>query len=182
MRNSLFSRYNFHSHTFCVWQEVPSDTINGMRINFTSKSKSQYIFVLDGLYRISDHWGRVANCHWRINPISAYKNQNRTVAFAFWTDFYSNEDHSNLFYIKVDWELSAVNFYHKSDKNIIGTEIFRNAKETAKIIRIIKEILSSEGWAKYLNHKNLKDLRRKIVTELITTSRSFIEIKKDYLV
>jgi len=180
MGKGNFSKINFHSYTFCIWNEVPFEYIKGMKISYTSKSKSQYIFTNEGIYRISNHWGRVANCHWRIIPIAVYKNQKNIIGFANWTDFYSNDDVSKSFYIKVDWKLERVNFFHKNDGNLTGTELLLNAKETAKKIRLIKDIFTTQEWAKYLNHKNIDDLRKEIVTELITTSHTFIDIKKKY--
>ena len=84
-----YTKDNFHSHTFCLWKEVLMNEIKDFKINYTSQSGSQYIFKPEGLYRISNHWGRVANCHWRLVPISEFKNQKKTVAFAYWNDFYA---------------------------------------------------------------------------------------------
>jgi hypothetical protein len=176
-----YTRYNFHSHTFCIWKEVPFEEIKDLKVNYTSQSGSRYIFTETGLYRISNHWGRVANCHWRLIPLETFKSQNTTVAFANWVDFYSNDDTSKLFYIKVDWETGEVNFYHKQTAKANETVILRNAKETAKTIRIIKEVLSEEDWAKYLKYDDLNQLRHEVVTALVNTSKTFLQVKKDYL-
>lgn len=176
-----YTRYNFHKHTFCIWQEVPYADVKDRKISYTSDSGSQYIFTGDGLYRISDHWGRVANCHWRLVPIQQFKNQNTTVAFARWNDFYSNDDTARFFFIRMDWETYEVNFYHKLSATDGDIAILRNAKETAKTIRVIKEVLSETTWAKYLQYEDLELLRKEIVNELINTNKSFLEIKKAYL-
>jgi hypothetical protein len=42
--------------------------------------------------------------------------------------------------------------------------------------------LTQEEWAKYLNYENLETLRNEIVTELVTTSKSFLEVKKKFVV
>nr|WP_294776292.1 hypothetical protein [uncultured Flavobacterium sp.] len=177
-----YSKLNFHSHTFCIWKEVPFREIATLKISYTSQSGSQYIFTTEGLYRISNHWGRVANCHWRLIPMSEFKNQNTTVAFAHWTDFYSNDDTSRLFFIKVNWDNQEVNFYHKNSAEAHEKVVFRNAKETAKTIRTIKEILTREDWAKYLKYEDLDALRKEIIYELVNTSKSFLEVKKAHLV
>lgn len=176
-----YTRYNFHSHTFCIWKEVPFEEIKDLKVNYTSQSGSRYIFTETGLYRISNHWGRVANCHWRLIPLETFKSQNTTVAFANWVDFYSNDDTSKLFYIKINWETGEVNFYHKQTAQANETVILRNAKETAKTIRIIKEVLSEEDWAKYLKYDDLNQLRHEVVTALVNTSKTFLQVKKDYL-
>ena len=131
-------------------------------------------------YRISNHWGSVANCHWRLIPLSEFKNQNTTVAFAKWKDFYSNDDLSKLFYIQVDFETLEVNFYHKESLEKESDVILRNAKDTAKIIRKVKEIITETDWAKYLEYEDIEKLRKEIILAMIQTTKSFIEIKMDY--
>jgi len=181
MANKTYTKLNFHSHTFCIWKEVPFAEIKELKINYTSQSGSQYIFTPEGLYRISNHWGRVANCHWRLIPLTEFKNQNITVAFAHWTDFYSNDDKSKLFYVKVNFETKEVNFYHKLTVENKEKVVLRNAKDTSKTIRTIKEVLTQEDWAKYLKYEDIETLRNEIVTELINTSKSFLEVKKNHL-
>lgn len=159
--------------------------ISDLKINYKSQSGSEYIFTAKGLYRISNHWGRVANCHWRLIPLAQYKNQNTIVGFANWTDFYSNDDTSKLFFIKVNIDPDAsgqdVNFYHKLSADAQEKVIFRNAKETAKTIQTIKKVLTETDWAKYLQYQDLKALRKDVVNELVNTEKSFLEIKKQYL-
>lgn len=176
-----YHKHNFHSHTFCIWSEVPFTEIKLLKINYTSQSGSQYIFTEEGLYRISNHWGRVANCHWRLLPLAQFKNQNTTVAYARWTDFYSNDDTSKLFFIKVDPVTNEVNFYHQQSKEKEERVVLRNAKETAKTIRIIKEILTETSWAKYLEYDDLEAFRKEIMLQLVTTTKTFPEIKRAYL-
>jgi len=176
-----YNRINFHSRTFCVWYEVPFTEIQSFKINYKSKSGSQYIFTPKGVYRISNHWGRVADCHWRLIPMAEFKNQNNTVAYANWIDFYSNDDTSKIFYIKVNTATKEINFYHK--QSLLNDEqvVLRNAKETAKTIRIIKEVFTETDWAKYLNYEDLEELRKDVIMKLILTNKSFLEIKKAYL-
>ena len=175
-----YRKHNFHKHTFCIWKEVPTAQVVGLKISYTSISGSQYIFTTEGLYRISNHWGRVANCHWRLIPLAIFKSQHNIAAFANWSDFYSNDDSSKLFFIKVDLDRKEANFYHKESADIHENVIFRNAKETAKTIRTIKEVLTEERWAKHLKYNDLEVLRKEIITELIETNKSFLEVKKQY--
>ena len=175
-----YNKRNFHSHTFCVWHEVAEEEIAVLKINYTSQSGSQYIFTIDGLYRISNHWGRVANCHWRLIPLNQFKNQNTTVAYARWCDFYSNDDTSKLFFISINLDTQEVNFYHKSSVANNENVVLRNAKDTAKTIRIIKEVLTETAWSKHLKFEDLDVLRKEIIDELVNTNKSFLEIKKQY--
>ncbi len=176
-----YTRLNFHSHTFCIWKEVPFAQIKALSISYTSQSGSQYIFTPEGLYRISNHWGRVANCHWRLIPLKEFKNQNITVGFAHWTDFYSNDDTSRLFFIRMDWQTHEVNFYHKLSAAENEKLILRNAKETAKTIRTIREVLSQEDWAKHLKYDDFEALRTEVVGELVNSNKTFLEVKKPFL-
>lgn len=181
MVNKIYKKHNFHKHTFCIWKEVLPVAIKDLKISYTSQSGSRYIFTADGLYRISNHWGRVANCHWRLIPLAEFKNQHNIVAFASWSDFYSNDDTSKLFFIRMDENTQEVNFYHKQSADESEHLIFRNAKDTAKAIRTIKEVLTETSWAKHLNYTDFEALRKKIVADLINTNHSFLEVKKQYL-
>ena len=181
MENKIYNKLNFHSHTFCIWKEVLFNEFNNLKISYKSPSGSQYIFSSDGLYRISNHWGRVANCHWRLIPLDKFKNQNTIVGFANWSDFYSNNDNSKLFFIKVDFETKDVNFYHKLSTEIQEKIVLRNAKETAKTIQTIKMVLYEKDWAKHLKYQDLEVFRKMIVNELIYSEKRFIEIKRQYL-
>jgi len=177
----IYTKLNFHKHTFCIWNEVLFSEIAEMKISYISQSGSQYIFTDEGLYRVSNHWGRVANCHWRLIPLAEFKNQHNIVAYAKWADFYSNDDTSKLFFIRMDEETREVNFYHKQTLENPKEVILRNAKETAKIIRTIKEVLSDSYWARHLKYDDLEVLRKEVVSELIHSNKSFLEIKKRHL-
>jgi hypothetical protein len=181
LANKLFSKHNFHKHTFCIWKEVIFSEIVNLNISYISKSGSQYIFTSEGLYRISNHWGRVSNCHWRLLPIAGFKSQTITIGYANWEDFYSNDDSSKLFYIKINETTKEINFYHKQSTDNDRNVVFRNAKETAKTMRIIKELISENDWAKYLIYDDFEKVRKEIIKELISTEKSFLEIKKRFL-
>ena len=113
--------------------------------------------------------------------MAQFKNQNTTVAYARWTDFYSNDDTSTPFFIKVDPVTNEVNFYYQQSKAKEERVVLRNAKETAKTIRIIKEILTETSWAKYLEYDDLEAFRKEIMLQLVTTTKTFPEIKRAYL-
>jgi hypothetical protein len=154
--------------------------ISDLRISYKSQSGSQYIFAAEGLFRISNHWGRVANCHWRLVPLDQFKSQHNIVAFAKWTNFYSNDDTSKLFFIKVDFETLEVNFYHKQSADNLEIKVFRNAKDTSKTIRTIKQVLTETDWAKHLNYEDFEVLKKEVVTQLVATDRGFLEIKRKF--
>ena len=81
----------------------------------------------------------------------------------------------------MNFDTSEVNFKHKNNPKYNGKAVLRNASETAKVIRQIKEILDSDTWAKYFDFDDLEQLRREIIRKLIQTSTSFAEIKRSLL-
>lgn len=177
-----YNKTNFHKHTFCEFTEVDAATIPNIEWHYKSKSGSGYCFTEEGVYRISNHWGRAANCRWRLISSSSSKinNSQNRIGFAKWTDFYPNNETDALFYIDVNFETKGATFLHKNNPNYDGKAVLRNASETAKVIRQIKEILESDTWAKYLDFDDLEQLRNEIIQKLITDHQSLATIKKNY--
>jgi hypothetical protein len=171
---------NFYKHTFCLWKEFSQADFELQKPQFKSKSGSEYFFTEVGVYRISNHWGRAANCRWKLIPLSEYKNQQTKIGFAKWTDFYPNDEMATLFFIQVDFEQVTVDFFHKDMPLYKGKAILRNASETAKTIKTINQILNEEDWAKYLKYESIETLRINLVNELIFTNLTFNELKKKY--
>src|SRR5690606_24141791 len=111
------NRFNFHKHTFCDFIEVFPDSINELKLAYTSKSGSSYYFTEEGVFRVSNHWGRAANCRWRLISNEEKVNQYQRVGFAKWTDFFPNNETERLFYIEINWEDKSVTFQHKSNSS-----------------------------------------------------------------
>lgn len=183
MTSKKYNKTNFHKHTFCEFKEVTFDEISDMIIHHKSKSGSSYSFSDEGVYRISNHWGRAANCRWRLisNSSSKINNSNNRIGFAKWVDFYPNNDTEKLFYIEVDFETNAVIFQHKNNPNYDGKSIVRNASETAKVIRQIKEIIETTTWVSYYKIENIQLTRKIIIESLLKTNLSLAEIKRNIL-
>ena len=185
MTSKKYNKTNFHKHTFCEFIEVDVATIPNIDWHYKSKSGSGYCFTEEGVYRISNHWGRAANCRWRLisnsNSSSKINNSQNRIGFAKWTDFYPNNETESFFYVEVNFETKEATFQHKNNPNYDGKAVLRNASETAKVIRQIKEILESDTWAKYLDFDDLEQLRNEIILKLIQTSTSFAEIKRSLL-
>jgi len=98
-----FNKNTFFKNTYCEFQEVNNFDIEEKNC-YRSKHNSLYFFTKEGVYRKSNHWGRVASCRWKLIPSSSYKNQQRVLAFAKWKDFYSLHETEKLFYISVNFE------------------------------------------------------------------------------
>ena len=181
MSKIKYNRNNFHKHTFCEYTEVDAAAIPNIDWHYKSKSGSGYCFTDEGVYRSSNHWGRAANCRWRLisNSSSKINNSQNRIGYAKWIDFYPNNETENLFYVEVNFDTKEVTFQHKNNPKCNGKAVLRNASETAKIIRQIKEILESDTWAKYLDVEDIEELRREIIQKLITTNIPLQTIKKD---
>ena len=172
-----YNRSNFHKHTFCLFQQVDFSVLADVKLGYKSNSASEYYFTEIGVYRKSNHWGRAANCRWRLLVNSEYKNQTEIVGFARWTDFYPNNETEKLFYIELNEATNEVNFNHKNHPNY-NHQVVRNASETAKRIKEIKEVLLSNSWAKYLIFDDFEEIKSKMLSELVNTNESFVNLRK----
>lgn len=170
----MYHQYNFHKHTFCLFQQVDHSIVANLKLGYKSCSGSEYFFTEMGVYRKSNHWGRAANCRWRLITNTEYKNQTEIIGFAKWTQFYSNNETEKLFYI--DLNDNEISFNHKDSDKYNG-QFLRNAAQTSKRIKEIKVILQTETWAKYLNFNNYEELKLKILSDLINTNESFVNLK-----
>ena len=177
-----FNKLNFHKHTFCIFKEVAFESISNLKMNYKSKSGSSYYFVENGVYRLSNHWSRVANCRWRLdkNSDSQITNSNRAkLGFAEWKDFYPDNDFEKLYFIEIN-EDNEVNYFHKNGSNY-SNQILRTTSETTKVIKQIRTLFEETAWAKYFKEENIEVLRKQIIEQLINSNQSFQEIRRNYL-
>ncbi len=182
MPTKSYTRTNFHRHTFCVFQEVALNTISNRTVDYKSKSGSQYYFTEAGVYRLSNHWGRAANCKWRLQS-SFEDNTSRTkVGYANWSSFHADNDHEKLYFIQVDWGTQNVNYQHKDNPDYEDRFVLRTASETTAIIKNIRHLLSSDAWAKHYEINSLPELRKQIIEKGIITNQSLADIKRKILV
>lgn len=172
-----FTKFNFHKHTFCLFQQVESSVLLNLKLGYKSASGSAYYFTELGVYRKSNHWGRAANCRWRLITNTNYKNQTEIVGFARWTDFYPNNDTEKLFFIEINEAKNEVQFNHKNHPDY-ANQMLRNASDTAKRIKEIKNVLQTTSWAKHLIFDDFEEIKRKMLTELSNTNESFVNLKK----
>ena len=82
-----------------------------------------------------------------------------------------------MFYIEINEAKTEVYFNHKSNPNY-SNQVLRNASETAKRIKEIKEVLQSNSWSKYLVFDDFEEIRRKMLSELSNTNESFVNLRK----
>ena len=177
MMLKTYTRNNFFKHTFCEFKKVDHDFFDANQIHFKSKSGSQYLYTKEGVYRYSNHWGRVANCRWRLCSEETVKNQNQHLGFAKWTDFYPLNESEKQFYIAVDFDKRLVNVQHSATKK----EAFLFFATTAqKKVYHIRKLFADDKWAKYFE-EDVIPLRKKIITAYINSNKSLQEIKTSFL-
>lgn len=174
-----YNATNFFKHTYCEWTEVPMEEIADKNPNFKSEKGSCYFFDAQGIFRYANHWGRVANCRWKLIS-DKHANQGYTVGYAAWSSFYPNDERENNYVISVNFLQKEVTFKHYASLN--GSDAFRrNAKDTAKRISEIKKVLLSDEWAKYITHPNKEELRQYLINGLICTNKSLLVLKREFL-
>lgn len=176
----LYNKYNFHKFTFCIFTEVISSEIAHLKTNFTSKSGSSYIFTEEGVYRKSNHWGRAANCKWRLQSINSDATSRIRIGFAKWTEFQSINEIEKLYYIEVNFDENKVQYNHKN--NSTKTTLYlRNATDTSKRVKQIRHFLTEDTSLDYMVSDNKEELKKEITAQLVETDKSFIQIKMQYL-
>lgn len=173
----MYNRFNFYKNTFAVFTKTVQPE-NFVKPHHISKHGSRYFFTGEGVYRYSNHWGRVGNCRWRLESVD-YKQQTMYWGFCRWEHFYENNEGMPLFFIEqtVDGHFCC---NHKNNAN--GKEVvLRTAADAAKILKKIKELTTETLWAKYLEYDDLDEVKNYFITELIHSSKNFNQIRKDYI-
>lgn len=168
-----YNQTNFFKHTFCEFQQV--DTFEfPENTNYKSKSESEYFYTDEGVYRKSNHWGRVANCRWKLIANDNYKNQNIVIAFAKWVDFYPINSSEKIFFIEVDFENKTAKLQPKQKNDIKYLHTFSEGQQK---IKQIKHLLNDDKWAKYFDEE-IEELRFKIIEEFINSDKTLQNIKR----
>lgn len=167
-----YNSTNFFKHTFCEFNQI-NDFEFPENTNYKSKSESQYFYTKQGVYRKSNHWGRVANCSWKLISNENYKNQNTAIAFAKWSDFYPINSSLKLFTIAVNFDTKTVKLQPKKDK--LEKYLFTYS-EAQKRIKQIKQLFNDTKWSNYYN-EDISIVRKKIISNFINSNKSLHEIK-----
>lgn len=167
-------------NTFCVFHEVLPSLIEGMPIQYDSKSGSKYFYTKEGMYRLSNHWGRLANSKWRLEPMEPESNSKFKVGFASWDTFYPDNTEDELYYLEANYDKQTVNYQHKNNPKYDGKAVLRTSFLTAKRIKQIRNLFERSSWAKYFDFDDIDELRKKIIDDLIFTNETLEEIKRKY--
>lgn len=167
-----YNSSNFFKQTFCEFHRVDNVTLPENTC-FKSKSESKYYYTSVGVYRISNHWGRVANCRWKLITNENYKNQQEVIGFAKWTDFYPLNSSEKLFYIEIDFDNKLCKIQPKQENSTQNLFSYLTAQKKAKQI---KQLFKDAKWAKYYD-LDINELRFQIISKLINSEKSLSEIK-----
>lgn len=170
---------NSFKNTFCVFNEVENEAINGLKIQFESKAGSIYYYTEKGMFRQSNHWGRLANSKWRLIPLKEETNSKFKLGFASWDSFFPDNKEDKLYYIEADFENNTVTYQHRNNSNFDGKAILRTSFETTKRIKQIRNLQQLTSWAKHFDYDDIQVLRQNIITKLIFTEKSLEQIKRE---
>lgn len=173
----IFNRNNFYRKTFCFFKSVDDLKIDKENFKYHSKSGSSYFFTEEGVYRYSNHWGRVGNCRWRLIKNENLVSKNQNIGFARWEDFYENDDEKFLFFIDENHD-GKFEVNHKNHQKYNRNFAIFNAQEAKKRLQIIAMIQEDPSWNQYLNIDNSIENQQKAIDLLRTTRKSWLEIKR----
>ena len=166
-------------NTFCVFNEVVPENSTIYNWNFESKSGSLYFFSEFGMYRMSNHWGQLANSIWRLEPLEIEVSSKNKLGFAPYNSFYIINKLDKLFYIEINYQKNTVSYQHKDNPKFENNTELRNIFETYKRIKQIKNILNRSKWSLNFNSDDITILRKKICFELVTTNTKLEDIKNN---
>ena len=179
-RKELKLKPNTFKNTFCVFTEVSLTVIQERLPDFESESGSKYYYTDEGIYRLSNHWGRLGNSKWRLTENGLQGSSKIKLGYASWNDFHPDNKHELLYYLSVDFETKEVLYQHKMNKMYDGKAILRTADDTMKRVKQARNILQLTNWAKYFENEDIEELRKLIVTDLIYTDLTLDEIKRKH--
>ena len=166
-------------NTFCVFHEVLPERIAGMPVQYDSQSGSKYYYTTEGMYRLSNHWGRLANSKWRLEPMEPETESKFKIGFASWNEFYPDNAEEELYYLEANYSKKTVNYQHRNNPKYDSKAILRTSFSTAKRIKQIRNLFELTSWAKYFDYDDIDELRKEIIEELIFTNKTLEEIKRE---
>ena len=173
----IYHKFNFFKHTYCEFDNVEVSFFETKKAHFSSKSGSYYSYTESGVYRYSNHWGRVASCRWRIKGIENYKNQKYYVGYAKWEDFFPLNDTDKVFYIKVNFETKQAKVLRVTTEEEVE-DYLMNANLVQQRLKQIQNLFKDYKWAKYINAP-IDDVREILIEKLINSNTSLDILKRE---
>ena len=172
-----YHQFNFYKYTYCEFNSVEVSFFETHKTHFQSRSGSYYSYTDEGVYRYSNHWGRVANCRWKIKGIENYKNQQYYVGYAKWSDFYPLNDNDKVFYLKVNYETKQVKILRISSEEKQGSYLM-NSSLAHQRLKEIQTLFKEYKWATYIDAP-IDEVREIIIDKLIQSNTSLATLKRE---
>lgn len=173
-----FHKFNFFKHTYCEFESKTLTFFEGKSAHYQSKSGSLYFYTKEGVHRYSNHWGRVANCRWKIKGIESYKSQDYYVGFANWSDFYALNNNDKVFYLKVNYTTKQAKIERLS-KEVATNDCFLMTSEFAhQRLKQVQNLFKEYKWAVYFE-QDIEELRKLLITNLITSTKTIQQLKRE---
>ncbi len=169
---------NSFKKTFCIFQEVDIDAVKNLKPSYESEAGSKYFYNELGMYRLSNHWGRLANSKWRLIPLEIETDSKFKLGFAHYESFFPDNDIEAIYYLEYNFENQEINYNHQKNPDYDGKPILRTTLETRKRIKQARNILTLSSWAKYYE-TDFDLLRIQVINELIFTNKTLDEIKRN---
>jgi len=155
---------------------IEEDFFKEKTVHYKSKFGSSYSYTEKGVYRYSNHWGRVANCRWKISGIEEYKNQVYYAGFANWTDFYSLNNTEKAFYLDVDFSTGKT-IIHRITAAETNPRFLMTLDIAFKRLKEIKMLFKDYKWALYYK-ETIEVVRSALIQKLITSDKPLQELKQ----
>lgn len=170
-----YHKFNFYRSTYCEFEMQNINFFDDMKAHFQSKSGSYYYYTEDGVFRYSNHWGRVANCRWKIQGIDNYKNQQYYVGYANWSSFYPLNSIDKVFYLEVDYTKAKASI-KRVEEGLENNHFLMNSELVHQRLKQVQTLFKEYKWARYYE-EDIDVLRKKIINKLITTNKTLQQIK-----
>lgn len=170
-----YHKNNFFKHTFCEFTEIDKIFLTQHPTHFKSKAASSYSYTEEGVYRYSNHWGRVANCRWKIKTAQKHQSQEYYLGYAKWIDFHPLNKTEKQFYIVVNFDKKIVDFQYKGTQENV---FLFTSLEAQKKVQQIRLLLKEEKWATYFE-EDIAILRKNIILEYIHSNKTLLQVKRE---
>lgn len=155
---------------------IKEDFFKEKKAHYRSKYGSSYFYTEKGVYRSSNHWGRVANCRWKIKGVEDYKNQVYYIGFANWSDFFPLNNYDKVFYLEVNVSTGET-VISRTTKTHDSSHFLMTLDFAFKRLKQIKELYKDYKWAMYFN-ESIEISRGKLIQKLIDSEKPLQEIKQ----
>lgn len=170
-----YHKFNFYRSTYCEFEMQNINFFEDMKAHFQSKSGSYYYYTEEGVFRYSNHWGRVANCRWKIAGIENYKNQQYYVGYASWSSFYPLNSTDKVFYLEVDYVEGKAKI-KRIQQNTESSKFLMTSEFAHQRLKQIQTLFKEHKWANYYE-EDITVLRKQLIDKLINSTKSLQQLK-----